>query len=79
MSEWTAMVEQAIQRCKGAELQARKERKMWETLKKRLPEAETHPFAILTLIDQLRSLNSPFRNWCNWEVVHRPFLHHRQP
>jgi hypothetical protein len=59
MSEWTAMVEQAIQRCKGAELQARKERKMWETLKKRLPEAETHPFAILTLVDQLRKLNSP--------------------
>jgi hypothetical protein len=51
---------------------------MWETLKKRLPEAETHPFAILTLIDQLRTLNSPFRNWCNWEVVHRPFLHYRQ-
>jgi Tfp pilus assembly protein PilN len=46
MSEWTEMVEQAIQRCKGAELQARKERKMWETLKRRLPEAETHPFAI---------------------------------
>jgi hypothetical protein len=59
MGEWESIVEQAIQRCKGAELQARKERKMWETLKKRLPEAETHPFAILTLVDQLRKLNSP--------------------
>ena len=38
---------------------ARKERKVWETLKKRLPEAKTRPFAILSLLDQLRSLNSP--------------------
>ena len=48
MNEWTAIVEQAIQRCKEAETQARKERKVWETLKKRLPEAETRPFAILS-------------------------------
>jgi len=59
MNEWTAIVEQAIQRCKEAETQTRKERKVWETLKKRLLEAETRPFAILSLLDQLRSLNSP--------------------
>jgi len=59
MGEWTAIVEQAIQRCKEAETQARKERKVWETLKKRLPEAETRPFAVLSLLDQLRALNSP--------------------
>ena len=43
MNEWTAIVEQAIQRCKEAETQARKERKVWETLKKRLPKPKLAP------------------------------------
>jgi len=59
MDEWMALVEQAIRRCQEAELQAREERKTWETLKKRLPEAEERPFVVMTLVDQLRKLNSP--------------------
>ncbi len=59
MSEWENIVEKAIKRCKEMEAQARKERKIWETLQKRLPEAEHRPFPLLSLIDQLRKLNSP--------------------
>lgn len=59
MSELVSVVEQAIQRCKLAESQIRKERKVWETLKKQLPEAEKRPFVVLRLIEQLRNINSP--------------------
>ncbi len=59
MGEWESIVEKAIKRCKDLETQARKERKIWEALQKRLPEAEHHPFPLLSLIDQLRKLNSP--------------------
>ena len=59
MGEWESIVEKAIKRCKEVEAQARKERKVWETLQKRLPEAEHRPFPLISLIDQLRKLNSP--------------------
>jgi len=60
MDEWGSIVEKAIKRCKDLEAQARKERKIWEALQKRLPEAEHRPFPLISLIDQLRKLNSPF-------------------
>lgn len=59
MEQWMALVERAIQQSKETKARIHKEQKAWETLKKRLPEAETRPFVILSLLDQLRSLNSP--------------------
>lgn len=59
MYEWTQLIEQAIERCRKLETQVRKERKVWETLQKRLTDAEQRPFALLYLIEQLRNLQSP--------------------
>lgn len=59
MKEWTKLIEETIKRCRDAELKARKERKSWENLQKQLVDADQHPFAVLSLIDQLRKLNSP--------------------
>lgn len=59
MNEWAQLVERAIERCRKLEAQVRKERKVWETLQKRLTNAERRPFAVLSLIEQLRNLQSP--------------------
>jgi len=59
MSEWESIIEKSIKRCKDLERQAQKERKIWESLQKHLPEAEHRPFLLLSLIDQLHKLNSP--------------------
>ena len=59
MNEWAQLVERAIEHCRRLEAQVRKERKVWETLQKRLADAEQRPFAVLHLIEQLRNLQSP--------------------
>lgn len=59
MNEWSQLIERAIKRCQETEAQARKERKVWEELKKRLTEADHRPFAVISLIEQLRKLQSP--------------------
>lgn len=59
MNEWSQLIERAIKRCQETEAQARKERKIWEELKKRLAEADQRPFAVISLIEQLRKLQSP--------------------
>jgi len=59
MDEWAQLVGQAIERCRKLEAQVRKERKVWETIQKHLIDAERRPFAVLSLIEQLRNLQSP--------------------
>lgn len=59
MSEWSQLIERAIRQCREVEAKARKERKVWEELQKRLAEVDQRPFAIISLIEQLRKLQSP--------------------
>lgn len=58
MTEWKAVVERALQQCQQA--QAQKEQKVWQALLNRLPDAEARPFAILSLLEHLRSFHSPY-------------------
>lgn len=59
MNEWSQLIEQVIKRCQEMEAKVRKERKVWEELKKRLVDANQRPFAVISLIEQLRKLQSP--------------------
>lgn len=60
LQEWINTVGQIIKRCQEAKAQISKECKIWETLQKQISDAEARPFYILSLLDQLRSLNSPY-------------------
>lgn len=58
MNEWSQLIEQAIKRCQETEAQARKERKVWEELRKWLVDVDQHPFVVISLIERLRKLQS---------------------
>ena len=60
MDELVNIIEKEIKKCKDRETQAKNERKILEALQKRLPKISERPFEIITLIEQLRKLNSPF-------------------
>lgn len=62
------IVEQAIQQIvsskahqnKETQAKLRKEQRVWEALRKLLSQAEHRPFAVLSLLEQLRTLQSPY-------------------
>lgn len=59
MGEWSKLIEQAIKHCREVEMRAREERKVWEELQKQLVNVEERPFAIISIIEKLRNLQSP--------------------
>ncbi|MCS7263305.1 MAG: hypothetical protein NZ805_00565 [Armatimonadetes bacterium] len=59
MNEWLQLIEQSMKRCREMEVRARKERKVWEELQKQLANAKERPFAIISIIEKLRNLQSP--------------------
>lgn len=58
MNEWSSSVQSALKDCREAEQKAQKEHLLWKQIIKLLPDGEQHPFALLSLIEQIRSLNS---------------------
>jgi len=56
--EWEQFIDRAIKRCQEMESQIRKERKIWEAIRKQISDADKRPFPLLSLLEQLRGLQS---------------------